>query len=187
MRDQHMSLDWDERHRIAGLAEDEPSGFLLQALPLLSRGKVLDCAMGRGRNSLFMAAQGFEVLGLDTSPEAVRITLERASAMNVTVQAEVADLEYMELPAGSFDVVMVFNYLQRSLFDGIRNALKPGGALVYETYTCEQLRYRELDRRYLLEPNELLRAFSDFHIVLYRELDRPADRKATASLLAFRR
>ncbi len=182
-----MSKDWDTCHREAGLSEDEPSPFLLEVTPLLPRGRALDCAMGRGRHSLCLAARGYEVLGLDKSPEAVKITLDRASSKKIILQAEVADLEYIELPADAFDVVTVFNYLQRSLFAEIRKALKQGGALVYETYTCGQLKYKDMECRYLLEPNELLRAFSDFHIALYRELDFPEEKKAIASLLAFKR
>src|SRR5437879_10188789 len=57
------------------------------------------------------------------------------------------DLEHSTLPAGQFELVICFNYLQRSLFSAIEAALRPGGMLVYETYTLDQLAFPKGPRK----------------------------------------
>jgi len=113
-------------------------------------------------------------------------TRERAAKAGVQLKAIQADLENYQLPAAEFDVVLCFHYLQRSLFAPTVAALKPGGALVVQTYTMEQLQFPRGPRRreHLLEPNELFRAFRRLRVAYYREVTR--DERAIASLLAYK-
>jgi len=50
----------------------EPSRFLVENVGILPKGRALDVAMGRGRNALYLALMGFQVEGVDISPEAVK-------------------------------------------------------------------------------------------------------------------
>ncbi len=68
------------------------------------------------------------------------------------------------------------------MFPGIRQALKPGGLLFYETFTVDYLKYSRFKKEWVLEANELLQAFSDFRILRYQEVDE--NPKAFASLVA---
>ncbi len=152
----------------------EPSQLLVEYLPLLPRGKALDVAMGKGRNALFLASQGFEVIGLERDEEAIHACMTEARRLGVRVDARQADLEDMEfcwIEKSAYDVVVCFYYLQRSLIPHIDEALKPGGVLLYETFLIDQhLRTGHPQRReYCLEHNELLRLFSGLRVLFYHE------------------
>jgi tellurite methyltransferase len=94
-----------------------------------------------------------------------------------------ADLESLSLPAASFDVILCLRYLQRSLFPAMERALRPGGILVYETFTTGQLSFESGPRNpdHLLKPGELRTAFFHLTTLFYREWK---SREALASLLA---
>ncbi len=82
-----------------------------------------------------------------------------------------------------YDLIVVFFYLQRQLFPALMDALKPGGFLIYKTYTIEKQSSGSgsANPEYLLQPNELLRAFQALRVFHYRE---PASGKAVAELVA---
>lgn len=188
--------EWDERyHRPDYWAGREPVPFLCQVLPILPRGKALDIASGEGRNAVFLAQQGWQVTGVERSSAGIEKTIALAAtrAVRVAADSEVhtpgrlklvqADLEQYQLSAAAFDVVTVFYYLQRSLFPAIGRSLRPGGVLIYETYTIQQLEYPHGPRspEHLLQPGELRDAFADLEILFYAESNAG---KAIASLLA---
>ena len=142
--------------------------------------------MGEGRNAVFLAKKGFTVDGCDISEIAIKKALDLAKENNVKVRAFVADLETYKLPQNTYDVIACFYYLQRDLVPQMKEALKPGGMIIYETYTIEN-RERGFEgpknKDYLLKPNELLDLFKDFKIIYYRELVLN-NKKAIASLIA---
>jgi len=177
---------WESRYRSASPATDlEPNPFLVESAPLLGvGGQVLDVAMGDGRNALYLARLGFHVTGLDRSPTAVSLARERVRREGLELEGVVADLEGYVLPREAFDGVVVTFYLQRSLFAGIVETLRPGGWLLYQTFTTAILKYRPFNRAYLLERGELREAFEGFDIVTWREEERADEGVATACLLA---
>ncbi len=159
--------------------------FLVENVDLLPRGRVLDVAMGSGRNAIYLAKRGFDVEGVDISPEIVSKALASARNSRVEINATVADLERDPvIEKGAYDVIICFNYLQRSLVPQIKGGLRTGGMIVYETFIVDQVRYgRPRNPDYLLKHNELLRMFSDFRCLRYHEgiID---DRKAIAGIVA---
>lgn len=163
----------------------KPSRFLVDNVELLPRGRVLDIAMGKGRNAVYLAALGFEVEGVDISNESVNIALEWAQKSGVDITARVADLEgeyFVE--EGAYDVIICFNYLHRPLIPQIKKGLRMGGVIVYETFIVDQARYgKPRNPDYLLKHNELLEMFRDFRCLFYRE-GIIENRKAVASLIA---
>ena len=178
---------WDRKYEMeAYIFGKEPVGFLREHIDLLPRGKALDVAMGEGRNAVFLAKNGFNVDGCDISEIAVKKALDLAKENNVKIHAFVADLETYKLPKDTYDVIACFYYLQRGLVPQMKEALKPGGMIIYETYTIEN-RERGFEgpknKDYLLKPNELLDLFKDLKIIYYRELVLN-NKKAIASLIA---
>lgn len=182
-------LFWDKKYETeAYIFGKEPVEFLRENIDILPTGKALDIAMGEGRNAVFLVKNGFDVDGCDISEIAVKKAQELAKENNVKIHAFVADLETYKLPQDTYDVIVCFYYLQRSLIPQIKQALKPGGMIIYETYTIENWE-RGLEgpknKDYLLKPNELLNFFRDFKIIYYRELVLD-NKKAVASLIAKR-
>ena len=163
----------------------QPASFLVEHIGLLPKGRALDVAMGSGRNSIYLAGMGFEVEGVDISPEAVETARQLARANGVTLRAEVVDLEknYLISPT-TYDLIICFNYLQRSLIPQIKAGLKYGGMIVYETFTVDQIQFgRPRNPDFLLHYNELLNMFRDFRCLRYRE-GIFANSQAIASLIA---
>ncbi len=164
---------------------NEPARFLVDNIDLLPRGRVLDVAMGAGRNSIYLAKMGYEVEGVDISREAIDEAMSLAREEGVAIRIRVEDLEQLpDFGVEAYDVVICFNYLQRSLIPRMKHWLKPGGMLVYETFIVDQVRFgKPKNPDHLLKHNELLRMFGDFRVLRYREgiIDGKA---AVASILA---
>lgn len=166
--------------------ETQPAPFLVENIALLPRGRALDIAMGGGRNAVYLAQMGFAVEGVDVLPEAVRDALELARKAGVILKAQVVDLEKdYRIEKEAYEVIICFNYLQRSLIPQIKDGLKKGGMVVYETFIVDQARLfgKPSNPDYLLKHNELLDMFRDFHCLRYRE-GVIADYKAIASIVA---
>jgi len=170
------------------LNDVEPASFLVENLPLLPKGRVLDVAMGAGRNTIYLARMGFDVDGVDISSESVDSAREAAARAGVIIKAEVADLEKgYRIGTGTYDAIICFNYLQRSLVPQIKAGLRVGGLLVYETFLIEQAQWAKPKNPYfLLQHNELLRLFADLRCLRYREgiFEGGDSRKAIASIVA---
>ena len=163
----------------------EPAQFLVDNIELLPKGRVLDVAMGAGQNAIYLAKMGFEVEGVDISPEAVSSALELARKSGVNIRAQVADLEKeYHIEKGAYNVIICFNYLQRSLIPQIKDGLRKGGMVVYETFIVDQAQFgKPKNPDYLLRHNELLNMFRDFRCLRYRE-GIVEGRKAVASIIA---
>lgn len=152
----------------------EPAQLLVDYLPLLPKGKALDVAMGKGRNALFLASHGFEVVGLERDEEAIEICRSDAEKQGIHLEIRRVDLENLasySIEVSAYDVVICFYYLQRNLIPQMKKSLKPGGVILYETFLIDQHlkaghpRHRE----YCFEYNELLQNFLDFRVLFYHE------------------
>ncbi len=165
--------------------ELEPAPFLVEHIKLLPKGRALDVAMGAGQDAIYLVKMGFEVEGVDISPEAVKTALESAQKVGVTIKAQVADLEdNYAIRKGAYDLIICFNYLQRSLIPQIKDGLRKGGMVVYETFIVDQAQLgKPKNPDYLLKHNELLDMFRDFRCLRYRE-GIIEGRKAIASIIA---
>jgi tellurite methyltransferase len=174
----NATIDFDDTRK-------QPAQFLVENIDLLPRGRALDIAMGNGRNAIYLAKMGFEVEGVDISLEAVEEALERAQEEGVSIKTRVEDLEKIPyIEEETYDLVICFNYLQRSLMPQIKNWVKFGGMLVYETFIIDQVQFgKPQNPDYLLRHNELLHTFRDFRVLRYRE-GIVEGRRAVASILA---
>jgi tellurite methyltransferase len=138
-----------------------------------SEGKVIDLACGDGRNGIFLAAKGCHVVLADRSEESLETARALASGLDVQVQLWHVDLEeegVNPLAGRLYDGILVFRYLHRPLLPFIRDALGPGGILIYETYTREQAKFgKPRNPSHLLEPGELWRWFGDWEVLHHYE------------------
>jgi tellurite methyltransferase len=152
--------------------EREPSDFLAQNVELLPKGgRVLDVAMGAGRNTVYLAKSGFNVEGVDISQEAITSALKLAQKSGVVINAQVVDLEHgYQIEKNAYDIVICFNYLHRLLIPQIKAAIKDSGLIVYETFITDHAQFgRPSNPDHLLRHNELLEMFGDFRCLRYHE------------------
>jgi dihydroneopterin aldolase len=152
---------------------DCPADWLVKHRRLLTPGRALDLACGRGRNAMYLARQGFQVEAWDRDAEALEVVHSKAKSHGLSTMAtRLVDLEREpEIPVASFDLIIVFYYLQRDLIPQIIRALKPGSLLVYETFLIDNHeRFNHPRRReFCLQHNELLSLFGGLRVLSYRE------------------
>lgn len=121
--------------------------------------KVLDLASGSGRHARFFAARGHEVTACDR--DAVALAGLSGVSGVTTLVADLEDGSPWPFAPGSFDAIVVCNYLHRPLFSAIASTLASGGVLVYETFLTGNERYgKPSNPRFLLGRDELLSAFA---------------------------
>ena len=160
---------WDQKYSTeAYICGKEPVPFLKQNVHLLPKGKALDIAIGEGRNGVYLATQGFEVVGLDISEKGLAKAHQLARQNGVTIETRVVDLENYQLEKNAYDVILLMYYMQRNLWPQIKNALKPGGMAIIETYNIDHLKHQKFNPKWLLKPNELVEAFKDMKIIRYQ-------------------
>lgn len=141
------------------------SGFLPHS------GRALDVACGYGQNTLYLTRKGLSATGIDRSMEALAAGRKAAVQANLNASFVQADLTHFALPCSTFSVVICFKYHDCALYPSIRAALRPGGLLIYETYTFEHRKFGLKPRNptHFLERNELLDAFSNWEIIFYHQ------------------
>jgi SAM-dependent methyltransferase len=165
---------WEARFAVPHYAFGrEPNYFLKSCKPLLPRsGRALSVADGEGRNGVWLAEQGLDVVSIDFSPSAQRKAKALAADRQVDVVFVLTDVHSFDYPPAAFDVVVeIFAQFstpaQRPVkWVGMRRALKSGGLLILQGCTPKQLEYgtggpKQLDHLYT---SALLKsAFGDFH------------------------
>jgi SAM-dependent methyltransferase len=150
----------------------EPNAFVKAHAYLLPKsGKALSIADGEGRNGVFLAEQGLDVLSIDFSPLAQEKARALAAERGVKLRTEQVDVMNWTWPPEAFDVVVgIFMQFAQpaeraKIFAGIKRTLKPGGLLLMEGYSPKQLEYKtggpsELNQLYTRAL--LQEAFGDF-------------------------
>jgi 2-polyprenyl-3-methyl-5-hydroxy-6-metoxy-1,4-benzoquinol methylase len=180
---------WNQKYRENPAAWLEPDPFLAWAFseyiqPLFARGgSALDVAGGAGRHSIWLARQGWDVTLIDLSETGVELARQNAGPLASHIHFVLDDLTQFRASQTQVDVVMGFFYLEREIFPEIVKAVRPGGVLLYKTYTTEQLKLPggPKDAAHLLAPGELLRLVSGMRVLHYSET---VAEKATAEMVA---
>lgn len=172
-----------------GIVTMAPARWLVDHGHLLpATGDALDVASGSGRHAFWLSARGLTTLAVDRSATAIAGIRETAARLHLPLRADIVDLEADDatLPAAAYDVIVVVHYLHRPLFPALRAALKPGGILVYETFTRAQaLVGKPTNPAFLLEPGELRELVAPLEVLAEREGE--FEGKMLASVIALAR
>lgn len=159
----------------------EPNAFLVsQRARLMPGTDCLAVADGEGRNGVWLAEQGLNVLSLDSSSVAVDKARLLAQRRGVALEVVLGDLLEWDWPENRFDsVAAIFIQfappgLREQLFTDVKRCLKPGGLLLLQGYTPRQLEYRtggpsQVENLYT--EALLLEAFADMDILHLSEHD----------------
>lgn len=173
---------WDERYAVEDYVfGTAPNAFLASQAHRLQIGwTALAVADGEGRNGVWLAEQGLEVLSMDLSAPAQTKALRLAEDRGVTIMLEQTDLATWIAPQDAFDVVAAIFIqfappaLRKQIFREIKRAVKPGGLVLLEGYRPEQIAYGTGGPRIAenLYDEALLRtAFADFEILVLNSYD----------------
>ena len=160
--------DWETRQRATQPGAPEPS--VVEMLDLLPRGLALDVAAGTGRHSLLLARAGFKVVAIDYAEPALRTLQSIARVEKLPVWPLVADLSTFPLPRSRFDAILNLNFLDRSLIPHLIDALRPGGAMLFDTFLIDQAATgHPRNPEFMLQHYELREMLSGMNLVRYRE------------------
>jgi SAM-dependent methyltransferase len=155
-----VNLDeWNERYRTREELDHEPAPLLVQAARDLQPGRALDLACGAGRNAIWLASRGWEVVAVDGAAEAIRILRELAPQ----VDARVDDLETgapLPFDDESFDLVAILFYLHRPLFAEAKRVVRRGGIIVAAA---------RMSGSFAIAPGEMRSYFDDCDVLHQRE------------------
>jgi SAM-dependent methyltransferase len=170
-------LKWDEKYiKKPSLLKSRPHTQKLQlALSHAQTGKALDIACGIGRNTLFLAKNGFYVDAIDIAQAAINKLNEDAKEQNLSshINAILADTDEFEIEKNIYDFIIMSNFLDRRLIIEAQNALKKNGIFFIETYMLSDENEKEnSDPKNMLKPNELKEMLTDsFELIEYDEFD----------------
>jgi SAM-dependent methyltransferase len=173
---QDSKTQWDQRYaRPTFVFGKSPAKFLAENYHFIPfEGSVLDMGMGEGRNAVFLAQKGYKVTGVDLSSVAVKKSYLLAQEFGVKIKGVVASLRDYKIQPESYDAIICFYWVDRSMVEKIKSWLRPGGILIYEAHTVAE-RQRDPAKRsdknsenYLRE-QELLKLFTGMRVLKYEE------------------
>ena len=140
---------WDEKFSIGDYFYGKKANEFLQSISHLFKpeSRILCIAEGEGRNAVFLAGLGHEVSCVDFSIMGKKKALALAQELGVKINYEISDLESYDFSNDRWDVIVsIFAHFPSAVRESIHNhvfaGLKPGGMLVIESYTLEQLKYK---------------------------------------------
>lgn len=182
---------WNERYRSRERPLEDlfapPTPLIVQTVSKLAPGKALDLACGTGRNSLWLAENGWEVTAVDGASAAIEILHSRAVEQKLKINAIVADLEKreFEIAPSSWNLVLLCYYLQRDLFPSVRHGVVPGGIVISIVHITEP---GEEESPHRLSPGQLHKYFEGWEILHSHEgkATDVAHRRAVAEIVARR-
>ncbi len=143
-----------------------PARFVAEHAAGLPVGRTLDLAAGRGRNAVHLAGLGHRVVAVDLE----RPALDEIRALDPAIALARIDLDRAAFRPASVDSIVCVNFLDRTLWPHFATWLRPGGMILLDTFLVDQ---RSLGHprnpAFLLERNELLRAFASWRVLAFRE------------------
>jgi SAM-dependent methyltransferase len=171
---------WNTRYALPGWAYGtEPNDLVREVAGTLS-GPVVCLGEGEGRNAVFLAQRGLEVMAVDLSQVALEKAQTLAAQRGVRITTQVVDLADFDLGEARFGAIVsiwchVPVWLRARLHQGVTRALKPGGAFVLEAYTPRQLAFGTGGPRnveLLYEPAEVREELQGLTLERCEELER---------------
>ena len=156
-----MKQFWNERYAEKGFAYGkEPNQFLKENLHKLPKGKILFVAEGEGRNAVFAAQNGYEVVAFDYSESAKKKALTLAKEQNVQLDYLVSDVMDLSFEPESFDaMVFIFTHfpavIRKQAHQKLVSFLKPHGKVLFEVFEKNQQQFTSGG------PKELAMLFSE--------------------------
>ena len=180
LEEEAETIMWNQRYSGDEFAYGtEPNSFLAENAHLLA-GPVLSLAEGEGRNAVFLASLGFDVLGVDGSEVGLAKAHKLAESKGVTIRTEVADLATYEPTANFYgSVVSISAHLpsdvRRRLYPLVEQSLKRGGIILLEAYSKSQLSRNTggpKDVDMLMTAEDIQKEFPNCQAILCHEIER---------------
>lgn len=165
-------IKWDKKYEQNPnlLKQRQASKKLINILDKTKGFKALEVACGAGRNSIYLAQNGFEVEAFDISKLALDTLNEKGFG---NIKTKLVDLENYTPNENSYNLIVMTNFLDRKLIPKLAKALQKDGILVIETYMSHESNNKpSFNPDFLLQKNELKTFFSkEYEVLEYDEFD----------------
>ncbi len=172
---------WDARYKEPGAAYGtDPNDFLRTSAQALRRGRVLSLCEGEGRNAVFLAQLGHDVVAVDGSAVGLQNAEKLAARRGVRIHTILADMADFAIQPNSWDgIILIFAHLPPAIRHRIHQSaaagLRQGGALLFEAYHNRQLQYGTggpKNPELLVTLKETMDEFFPLEFLIAREVDR---------------
>jgi len=156
---------WNEKYKESEIS-DRVTPIIEKYIEHVNVGQAIDLACGTGRNTHFLAERGFNVDAVDISDYALS-KIKNSSTINKID----TDLDKYNITPKKYDLIVNINYLNRRLVSQMKDALKPEGVIIFETFLIAHGEFKipTMNLDYLLRKNELLHSFIGLDIIYYEE------------------
>jgi SAM-dependent methyltransferase len=152
-----------------------PNAFLVDMVKDRKSGTALDVGMGQGRNSIWLAQQGWDVTGFDPAEKAVALARETAGRLGVNLKTEIRRIEDFDFGERRWDLILLSYVGGRGLTGVVQKALKPGGVLVIEGFHRDATKEGPIGAGVVFDTGELPQLFPQLRVVRYEEPVADAD------------
>jgi len=146
-----------------------PNAFLVAMTKGLMPGRALDVGMGQGRNTIYLAQQGWNSVGFDPADRAVAAAQEQAGKLGVKITTHVARAEDFDWGDSQWDLIVLSYVGGREYVKQVLRALRPGGMMILEGFHRDATKERPIGGAVVFDTNELLQLFADFRVVRYED------------------
>jgi SAM-dependent methyltransferase len=152
-----------------------PNAFLVEMTKGVKPGRSLDVGMGQGRNTIFLAQQGWDSVGFDPAERAVAAAQEQAGKLGVKITTHVARAEEFDWGTSQWDLIVLSYVGGRDYAERVRRALRPGGMLILEGFHRDATKAKPIGGAVVFDTNELLKIFAGLRVVRYEDTNARAD------------
>lgn len=152
-----------------------PNAFLVDMTKGVKPGRSLDVGMGQGRNTIYLAQQGWDSVGFDPADRAVAAAQEQAKKLGVKITTQVSRAEEFDWGEGQWDLIVLSYVGGREYAGKVLRALRSGGMVVVEGFHRDATKAQSIGGAVVFDTNELLEVFSAFRVVRYEDTNAVGD------------
>lgn len=147
----------------------KPNEFLVEITKGRKPGTALDVGMGQGRNTIWLAQQGWDVTGFDPAGKAVALAQQLAAKAGVRIKTEIKGTEDFDFGDRRWDLILLSYVSLRDSTDRVQRALKPGGILVVEAFHRDATKGASIGGGVVFDTGELPKLYPLLRVVRYEE------------------
>jgi SAM-dependent methyltransferase len=152
-----------------------PNAFLVSVTAGVKPGRSLDVGMGQGRNTIYLAQQGWDSVGFDPADRAVAAAQAQAARLGVKITTTVARAEDYDWGEDRWDLIVLSYVGAREYATQVVRALRPGGMVVVEGFHRDATKTQSIGGGVVFDTNELLRLFAPLRAVRYEDAEAKGD------------
>lgn len=152
-----------------------PNAFLAEMVKGLRPGRALDVGMGQGRNTIFLAQQGWDAVGFDPADRAVAAAQQQAAQLGVKITTRVARAEDFDWGNAQWDLIVLSYVGGRESVSNVVRSLRPGGMVLIEGFHRDATKTQPIGGAVVFDTNELLTLYNGLRVIRYEDTEAVAD------------